>query len=172
VTEICGLPGSGRTTLCLRYASKHKTLWIDTEGCLCPPEAVELKVVRVHDHLQLFALQYRLIDLIEKNEPEVIVVDSISAPMRGEMSNETPLRTAVLCDFGNFLKRIAAERGLAVMVTNHLSRLPFHGLVRTLGGAWGQIPTHCFETRKSNLGERVLRVRKSACLALTEIPFT
>jgi hypothetical protein len=92
--------------------------------------------------------------------------------MRGEASTETPTRTAILCDFGNFLKLTAAERGVAVLVTNHLTRLPFHGLIRTLGGAWGQIATHCFETRTSSLGDRILRVRKSPCLARVDLSFT
>jgi predicted ATP-dependent serine protease len=172
VTEICGLPGTGRTTLCLRYASHHKALWIDTEGCLCPPEGLALCLIRIHDHLQLFALHYRLRAILDQIAPELIVIDSIAAPMRGEVSNETPTRTALLCDFGNYLKQVAADRGIAVLVTNHMSKLPFHGFVRTLGGAWGQIPTHCFETKTSGTGDRVLRVRKSPSLARTEISFS
>jgi hypothetical protein len=38
--------------------------------------------------------------------------------MRGEAANETPARITLLCEFGNFLKKIVAKRGLAVLVAN------------------------------------------------------
>jgi RecA/RadA recombinase len=169
VTEICGLPGSGRTTLCLRYARHHKTLWIDTEGCLCPPEGTTLSLMRIHDHIQLFALIYKLRGLVEKTDPELIVIDSIAGPLRGEASGENVSRTPLLCDLGNLLKSLAAERGLAVLVTNHMSKLQFHGFVRTLGQAWAHIPVHCIEAKKTGMGDHYLRVLKSPCIRRSDI---
>jgi hypothetical protein len=148
VTQICGLPGSGLTTLCLRYARHHKTLWIDTEGCLCPPEGTTLSLMRIHDHVQMFALIYKLRRLVDKIDPEVIVIDSIAGPLRGEASSENINRTPLLCDLGNLLKSLAAGRALAVLVTIHMSKLQFHGFVRALGYAWAHIPAHSLEAKK------------------------
>lgn len=169
LTEICGMPGSGRTHLCLRYAHNHKTLWIDTEGCLSPPEGMELYLVRIHDHLQLFALIYKIPLLMERIAPEVIVIDSIAAALRGEASSDSVDRTALLAELARTLKVVAAKHGIPVIVTNHMSKVPYHGNVRTLGKAWASTPTHCFETRKGFSGSRVLRVLKSPSIPRIDI---
>ena len=171
LVEICGLPGSGRTTLCLRYARGHRTLWIDTEGCLAPPEDMTLSVIRVHDHLQLFALVYKLPLLAAKMSPELIVIDSVAAPIRGESSYENSNRTPLLAELARCLKLIAARLGIPVLVTNHMIKTPGYSSTRTLGPAWASMPIHCFEVRKSSMGPRVLRVVKSPCLPKTEFEF-
>lgn len=173
VSEICGMPGSGRTTFCLRYAQvlmkkNECTLWIDTEGCLVPPSGLTLKTIRIHDHLQFFALTYKLRSIVNMINPKLIVVDSIAGTMRGEASNESN-RTALLWEFVNALKKIAAETGCAIFITNHLSYMQFHGMIRTLGQSLANAPTHCFEIKKSGLGSRTLRILKSPCLPKIDI---
>ncbi|OHT13897.1 hypothetical protein TRFO_15773 [Tritrichomonas foetus] len=179
LTEICGLPGSGRTTLCLRYAQyasqmlsnetlSGNTLWIDTEGCLFPPKGLKLAVIRIHDHLQLFSLTHRLKKIVDSINPAMIVVDSIAATMRGEASADSS-RTALLWEFAKTLKIIAAERGIAVFITNHMSKIQFHGFVRTLGPSWQNVPTHCFELKSIQAGSRQLRIIKSPCLPRIDI---
>ena len=170
LTEICGLPGSGRTTLCLRYASLSPgtTLWIDTEGCLFPPKGVKLAVLRIHDHLQLFSLTHRIRKIVDKIDPSLIVVDSIASTMRGEAAVDSA-RTPLLWEFASEMKKIASERGIAVLITNHMAKVQFHGFVRTLGQSWQNIPTHCFEIKAMHERVRVLRVLKSPCLPRIEI---
>lgn len=173
LTEICGLPGSGRTTLCLRYAKEVQpgtTLWIDTEGCLYPPKGLVLSVIRIHDHLQLFALTHRIASIVESINPSLIVVDSIAATMRGEASTDSG-RTSLLWEFAIVLKKIAAEKGIAVILTNHLSKLQFQSFISTLGPAWQNACTHCFEV-KNNSGGRLLRIIKSPCLPRIDISMT
>ncbi|KAH0794672.1 DNA repair protein RAD51 4 isoform X1 [Histomonas meleagridis] len=173
LTEICGLPGSGRTTLCLRYAQQlnpnYRTLWIDTEGCIVPPNGLSLPVIRIHDHIQFFALTHCLPAIISNVQPRLIVVDSIAATMRGEAANEAQSRTSLLWEFAKVLKRIASETGCAVLVTNHMSFMQYHGFIRTLGQSWANAPTHCFEVKKSGSGTRTLRVLKSPCLPRIDI---
>ena len=171
LVEICGLPGSGRTSLCLRYAKGRRTLWIDTEGCLMPPEGITLSVIRIHDHLQLFALIHKLPALVDRMQPELVVIDSVAAPIRGESSCENSNRTPLLAELARCLKVIAVRHGIPVLVTNHMIKTPSHGNMRTLGPAWASMPTHSFEVRKSAMGSRVLRVIKSPCLPRSEIPF-
>lgn len=175
ITEISGLPGSGRTTLCLRYASglgpNGRVLWIDTEGCLNPSSGLKVHSIRILDHLQFFALTYQLPSIVEKFQPNLIVIDSIAATLRGQASEEAKTRTALLGDFIKVLKKIAVELGIAVLITNHLSKLQFHGFIRTLGQSWSLSPTHCFELRKF-AGSRIIRVIKSPCIPRIDISMT
>jgi RecA/RadA recombinase len=120
----------------------------------------------------MFALIYRLRSLVEKIDPQLIVIDSIAGPLRGEASSENISRTPLLCDLGNLLKSLAAERGLAVLVTNHMSKLQFHGFVRTLGHAWAHIPAHCIEAKKTAMGDHYLRILKSPCIRRSDIQLT
>lgn len=173
ITELCGLPGSGRTTLCFRYAKEilpEPTLWIDTEGCLYPPKGLQLPVIRIHDHLQMFALTHNIESIVETMNPSLIVIDSIAATMRGEASTDSG-RTSLLWEFAITLKKIAAERGIAVIITNHLSKLQFSSFVSTLGPSWQNACTHCFEVKNTSTG-RILRVIKSPCLPRVDISMT
>jgi hypothetical protein len=130
-----------------------------------------LELMRIHDHVQMLALIYKLRGLVEKIDPKLIVIDSIAGPLWGEASSENMSRTPLLCDLGNFLKSLVAERGLAVLVTNHMSKLQFHGFVRTLGHAWAHIPVHCIEAKKTGMGDHYLRVLKSPCIPWSDIRF-
>lgn len=173
VTEICGMPGSGRTTLCLRYAAAlarrgERTLWIDTEGCLVPPRGLALPTLRVHDHVQFFALTRKLPSIVRDTAPRLIVVDSIAGSVRGAAAGDSN-RTALLWELVNALKRIAAETGCAVLVTNHMSFLQFRGMTRALGQSLAHAATHCFEVRRPGIGPRVLRVLKSPCLPRIDV---
>lgn len=173
ITEISGLPGSGRTTLCLRYAKEVQpgiTLWIDTEGCLYPPKGLQLAVIRIHDHLQFFALTHKIADIVEAIKPSLIVVDSIAATMRGEASTDAG-RTSLLWEFAIMLKKIAAQIGIPVLITNHLSKLQFQSFVSTLGPSWQNVCTHSFEIKNLSDG-RILRVIKSPCLPRIDIQMT
>ena len=167
ITEICGLPGSGRTTLCLRYAENHKTLWIDTEGCLIPPKIHQISVLRILDHIQFFSLIYSLPNLVSEFQPELIVIDSVAATLRG-IAADDGARTALLWEFLKVLRIIAAKTGIAVLLTNHMSKLQFHGFIPTLGPSWTHAPTHNFELRRRG-DERVLRILKSPVLPKIEI---
>jgi hypothetical protein len=117
----------------------------------------------------MFALIYKLRRLVEEIDPELIVIDSIAGPLRGEASSENISRTPLLCDLGNLLKTLAVERGLAELVTNHMSKRQFHGFVRTLGHAWAHIPSHCLEAKKTGMGDRYLGVLKSPCISRSDI---
>ena len=177
VTEFSGEPGSGRTSICLRYAANlpegKKTLWIDTEGSLIPPKGVVLNVVRPLDFIMFFAMRYQIPRIAEEmgDELGLIVIDSIAAPLRGKSAVEIASeRTNMLWEMVKMLKSIAVERGIAVLLTNHLSMTIFHGVTRTLGNSWSHAPTHCFEIKKHPSG-RFLKIIKSPCLPKTEISF-
>lgn len=177
VTEFSGEPGAGRTSLCLKYAENlpegKKTLWIDTEGSLVPPKGVVLNVVRPLDFVMFFAMCYQIPRIAEEmgDDLGLIVIDSIAAPLRGQSAVEIASeRTNMLWEMVKMLKSIAVERGIAVLLTNHLSMTIFHGTTRTLGNSWSHAPTHCFEIKKHS-SWRFLRVIKSPCLPKTDISF-
>lgn len=175
VTEICGIPGSGRTSLCLRYAESisdsYSTLWIDTEGALCIPKNLKLHVLRILDHPMLFSLTRTLPKVVDSiGNVGLIVIDSIAAPLRGQAVDMQGDRTSMLWEFVKVLKSIAVSKGIAVLITNHLTTVPFHGNTPSLGHSWSHACTHRVEIRKSNMG-RVLRILKSPCLLVNEIPF-
>ena len=177
VTEICGLPGSGRTTFCMRYAANLpdglQTLWIDTEGALTPPKNLSLNVIRPLDFLMLFALIYQIPKIVDDMGQNLglIVIDSIAALLRGQNAAEiSGERTNMLWEMIRKLKEIAVERGIAVLLTNHMSMTIFHGTTRTLGNSWSHAPTHCFEIKKYNSG-RTLKILKSPCIPKIDIPF-
>ena len=177
VTEICGMPGAGRTTFCLRYAANLPegltTLWIDTEGALIPPKDLTLHVIRPLDFIMFFALIYQIPKIADEMGKSLglIVIDSIASLLRGQnaaqISNE---RTNMLWEMIHMLKEIAIERGIAVLLTNHMSMTIFHGTTRTLGNSWSHAPTHCFEIKKYNSG-RTLKILKSPCIPKVDIPF-
>lgn len=123
----------------------------------------------VYDHLQVYGLIYKLPLLVERIKPELIVIDSIAAPLRGEASNDTTDRTAMLSELGRTLKMIAASNGIPVLVTNHMSKVPQIGNTRTLGKVWASTPTHCFEMRKAHGGQRTMRVLKSPSVPKIDI---
>lgn len=173
LTELCGLPGSGRTTLCFRYAKETlpgTTLWIDTEGCLYPPKGLQLSVIHIHDYLQMFALTHKIASIVESLNPSLIVVDSIAATMRGEASMDLG-RTSLLWELAIALKKIASEKGIAVILTNHLSKIQFSSYISTLGPSWQNACTHCFEVKNVS-GGRVLRILKSPCLPRVDLSMT
>ncbi|EAY14440.1 hypothetical protein TVAG_426330 [Trichomonas vaginalis G3] len=175
VTEICGIPGSGRTSLCLRYADSisntHSTLWIDTEGGLCVPKDLKLHVLRVLDHPMLFSLTRTIPKLVNDiGNVGLIVIDSIAAPLRGQAVEMQGDRTSMLWELVKVLKSIAISKGIAVLITNHLSTVPFHGNVPSLGHSWSHACTHRVEIKKSNIG-RILRILKSPCLVTNDISF-
>jgi hypothetical protein len=122
--------------------------------------------------MQMFALIYKLRGRVEKIHPELIVIDSIAEQLQGETSSENISRTPLLCDLGDLLKSIAAEWDLVVLVTNHMSKLQFHGLALTLGHAWAHTSVHCIEAKKTGIGNHYLRVLKSPCIRRSEIQFS
>lgn len=173
ISEISGLPGSGRTTLCLRYAKSilpKNTLWIDTEGCLYPPKGLILSVIRIHDHLQIFGLTHSIQQIVDSLNPSLIVIDSIAATMRGEASTDFN-RTSLLWELAKTLKVVASEKGIAVLMTNHMSKLQFQSYAPTLGASWQNVPTHSFEIRDFS-GSKIFRIVKSPCLPRMDIEMT
>lgn len=178
LTEICGLPGAGKTILCLKYAAnlpKNKTtLWIDTEGCLYKPEGLEsIQYLRVFDPLELFSVVKKIRKYLDdsSNEIGLIVIDSLAAHLRGQTNDDVAVRTCMIWDLIKTLRTVACEYGIAVLYTNHMKYVKLKGYVRTLGDSFNHAPTHCLEIKNVSNRYRKLIILKSPCIPRTDINF-
>jgi len=177
VTEICGLPGVGRTTFCLKVASglpeSKETLWIDTEGSLSLPKDLKLNHLRILDHIQFFALVHRIPSIIDSMGDKIglIVVDSVAASLRGQPAESGIERTSILWELVKMFRKIAFEKGIAVLITNQMAAKPYFGHHRTLGESWGHAATHCLEVKRIGNSKRIIKIAKSPNIPHFDVSF-
>ncbi|XP_062870282.1 DNA repair protein RAD51 homolog 3 isoform X2 [Trichomycterus rosablanca] len=188
-TEICGVPGIGKTQLCLQLAVDvqipacfgglgGKALFIDTEGSFVVQRVVDMAeaavehcallaedeeqrraledftlekilsgvfLVRCRDYVDLLAEVYLLPDFLKKHpEVQLVVIDSIAFPFRHDFEDLSQ-RTRLLNGFSQQLIQLAAQRSIAVVLTNQMTTKIADGqskLVPALGESWGHAATH------------------------------
>lgn len=116
IVLLCGLPNSGKTTLCRQWATENTgrhILWVDTDwnGPLPPPLADRVA------YLQISGID-AIVAAIENAEPGSVFVldsiDSISDP-KGRLSKSTMLRR---------IWRTAIEHGVTVIGTLTVRNAP------------------------------------------------
>ncbi|KAG2227544.1 hypothetical protein INT45_002229 [Circinella minor] len=154
VTEVVGESSSGKTQLCLQLClSVQKpdipcsggAVYIHSEGQLptvrldqlahaygqkynMDPNTLKRTIHTMHikdREMQYRVLCYQLpVLLARRKNIRVVVIDSISAPYRGDNTvnnNDRFERINEICDIGSRLKRIAYEHNVAVVVINQVS---------------------------------------------------
>ncbi|XP_074119661.1 DNA repair protein RAD51 homolog 4 isoform X3 [Sminthopsis crassicaudata] len=127
VTEITGAPASGKTQA----------------GAL-----QRIHVVRVFDIFQLMDTLQDLRGSISKQVTsasgpvKIVVVDSVSAVVSPLLGGQHSEGLALMMQLARELKTLARELGIAVLVTNHVTREWENGKLRpALGRSWSFVPS-------------------------------
>ena len=170
ITEIVGMPGAGRTRLCVRYASvaskSGNVLWFDGDGSLHVPSGTQLSYIRVSDYLELFAYAHTIGSLLSEVSPVLIVFDSIASVLRGS-AKEIKTRNTVVWGLVRELKMYALQHGIAVLMTNQFTQRPDRigkmRLERSMGFFWSTVPAHVLEIRETG-GKRELKLLESTTI--------
>ncbi|NP_001264867.1 DNA repair protein RAD51 homolog 4 isoform 2 [Mus musculus] len=167
VTEIVGGPGSGKTQVCLCVAAnvahslQQNVLYVDSNGGMTASRLLQLLQARTQDEeKQASALQriqvvrsfdiFRMLDMLQdlrgtiaqqeatsSGAVKVVIVDSVTAvvaPLLGGL--------ALMMQLARELKILARDLGVAVVVTNHLTR-DWDGrrFKPALGRSWSFVPS-------------------------------
>ncbi|XP_054857883.1 DNA repair protein RAD51 homolog 4 isoform X1 [Eublepharis macularius] len=186
VTELTGAPGSGKTQVCLHIAAniseslKQRVLYIDSTGGFTATRLLQLLQRRTeNEEEQVEALQriqvvrvfdaYKVLDVLHEFRSTVaqevvsasapvkmVVVDSVSAVIYPLLGSRQPDGMAFMMHVARELKTLAKELGVAVVVTNHVTRDASCGQVKpALGRSWSFVPSTrvLLENNKESCGE-------------------
>ncbi len=136
ITNVYGPAGSGKTNICLSAVlqSTKKTLYIDSEGSFSLDRFRQLggnneKLSRivfidVHTWNEQYENTLKLERIIEKNDVDLIVVDSLVALYRLVLDtsdqNTVSRVNRQLATIYSVLSKIAREKNIPVLVTNQV----------------------------------------------------
>ncbi|KAJ7309000.1 hypothetical protein JRQ81_008284 [Phrynocephalus forsythii] len=186
LTELVGAPASGKTQVCLSIAAHtahslhHEVLYIDSTSGFTATRLLQLlqgwtedeeeqaealrriHVVRVFD-------AYKMLDalaefrsnvahqIMSASRPaKVLLVDSISAVIYPLLGSQQPEGLALMMHLALELKMLAKDFGMAVVLTNHVTRDASNGLLKpALGRSWSFVPSTrvLLEVRKDPTGK-------------------
>ncbi|XP_020861786.1 DNA repair protein RAD51 homolog 4 isoform X1 [Phascolarctos cinereus] len=172
VTEITGPPASGKTQVCLctaanvAYSLGQNVLYIDSTGGLMASRLLQLLQARTEDEEeQAGALQrihvvrvfdiFQMLDALQdlrgtisqqvtsaSGPVKIVVVDSVSAVVSPLLGGQHSEGLALMMQLARELKTLARELGIAVLVTNHVTRERDSGKLRpALGRSWSFVPS-------------------------------
>uniref|UniRef100_A0A8D1T2X0 DNA repair protein RAD51 homolog 4 n=1 Tax=Sus scrofa TaxID=9823 RepID=A0A8D1T2X0_PIG len=172
VTEIVGGPGSGKTQVCLCVAAnvahslQQKVLYIDSNGGLTASRILQLLQARTSDEEeQAGALQriqvvrvfdiFQMLDVLQDlrgavaqqvsssaGTVKVVVVDSVTAVVSPLLGGQQREGLALMMQLARELKTLARDLGVAVVVTNHVTRDRDSGKHKpALGRSWSFVPS-------------------------------
>ncbi|XP_058558781.1 DNA repair protein RAD51 homolog 3 isoform X2 [Neofelis nebulosa] len=163
-TEICGVPGVGKTQLCMQLAVdvqipecfggvEGEAVFIDTEGSFMVDRVVDLATACIqHLHLiteahmgeELLAQVYLLPDFLsEHSKVRLVIVDGIAFPFRHDL-DDLSLRSRLLNGLAQQMISLANNHRLAVLLTNQMTTKIDRNqalLVPALGESWGHAAT-------------------------------
>nr|KAF6416924.1 hypothetical protein HJG59_015249 [Molossus molossus] len=172
VTEITGVPGSGKTQVCLCVAAnvahslQQNVLYIDSNGGLTASRILQLLQARTPDEEeQAEALQriqvvhafdiFQMLDVLQdlrgavaqqvsnsSGTVKVIIVDSVTAVISPLLGGQQREGLALMMQLAQELKTLARDLGVAVLVTNHMTRDRDSGKLKpALGLSWSFVPS-------------------------------
>uniref|UniRef100_A0A8C3WXY9 DNA repair protein n=2 Tax=Catagonus wagneri TaxID=51154 RepID=A0A8C3WXY9_9CETA len=172
VTEIVGGPGSGKTQVCLCVAAnvahslQQKVLYIDSNGGLTASRILQLLQAKTSDEEeQAGALQriqvvrafdiFQMLDVLQdlrgavaqqvsrsSGTVKVVVVDSVTAVVSPLLGGQQREGLALMMQLARELKTLARDLGVAVVVTNHMTRDRDSGKHKpALGRSWSFVPS-------------------------------
>ncbi|KAK2961385.1 putative DNA repair protein RAD51 [Blattamonas nauphoetae] len=193
------------------FGPNSEAVYIDTEGSFMPDRAAmmaeslsthipqaptvqefltRIHVYRPHSHTTLLATVRNLPTFLEQHpHVHLIVIDSISAPLRHQFEDGISTRNLIITEIASALNSIAKMNKIAVVCTNQLTTKPPKSqpqsepqqeaqLLPALGDVWTQHVTHRIVLRmalqKQTLQPiRIATVLKSpVALSTTSTPFT
>lgn len=135
LTEIIGLPGMGKTQLCIQLSASvlknnGQVLYIDTEGSFSIGRLLQMSgntintsdlvVYRVTSVAQLLSIVLELNKImLEYTRVKIIIIDSIAFLFKG--ISDFNQRSQWLNQIGQELKKIAFEKGILIVLTNQMT---------------------------------------------------
>ncbi|XP_042298582.1 DNA repair protein RAD51 homolog 4 isoform X2 [Sceloporus undulatus] len=172
ITELVGAPASGKTQVCLRIAAntalslKQEVLYIDAMGGFTASRLLQLLQCQTDDEeAQVEALQrvqvirvfeaYKMLDVLQdfrsslaqqavsgSGMAKVLVVDSVSAVIYPLLGSRQPDGMALMMHLALELKTLAKDFGMAVVLTNHVTKDPNSSHLKpALGRSWSFVPS-------------------------------
>ncbi|KAM8815620.1 DNA repair protein RAD51 homolog 4 isoform 1-T1 [Rhynchonycteris naso] len=172
VTEIVGVPGSGKTQVCLCVAAnvahslQQNVLYIDSNGGLTASRLLQLLQARTPDEEeQAGALQriqvvrafdiFQMLDVLQdlrgavaqqvshsSGTLKVVIVDSVTAVVSPLLGGQQREGMALMMQLAQELKTLARDLGVAVVVTNHMTRDRDSGKLKpAMGRSWSFVPS-------------------------------
>ncbi|XP_053130654.1 DNA repair protein RAD51 homolog 4 isoform X2 [Hemicordylus capensis] len=172
MTEFVGASGSGKTQVCLKIAAtvsqslRQGVLYLDSMGGFTASRLLQmLQGGTEKEEEQAAALQriqvvcafdaYTMLDALQdvrssmaqqvisaSGPVRVVVVDSISAVISPLLGSRHPDGMALIMHLARELNMLAKEFGMAVVVTNHVTRDASNGLFKpALGRSWSFVPS-------------------------------
>ncbi|GAB1296568.1 DNA repair protein RAD51 homolog 4 [Apodemus speciosus] len=172
VTELVGGPGSGKTQVCLCVAAnvahslQQNVLYVDSSGGMTASRLLQLLQARTRDEeKQANALQriqvvrsfdiFQMLDMLQdlrgtiaqqaatsSGTVKVVIVDSVTAVVAPLLGGQQREGLALMMQLARELKILARELGVAVLVTNHLTRdRDGRRFKPALGRSWAFVPS-------------------------------
>nr|XP_020659597.1 DNA repair protein RAD51 homolog 4 isoform X1 [Pogona vitticeps] len=172
LTEFVGAPGSGKTQVCLNIAAhithslQQDVLYVDSTGGFTATRLLQLLQGRTeNEEEQAEALRriqvvhvfdaYKMLDVFQEfrsnvaqqimnasTPAKVLVVDSISAVVYPLLGSRQPEGMALMMHLALDLKMLAKDFGMAVVLTNYVTRDASDGLLKpALGRSWSFVPS-------------------------------
>ncbi|XP_041582122.1 DNA repair protein RAD51 homolog 4 isoform X2 [Vulpes lagopus] len=140
VTEIVGGPGSGKTQVCLcvaanvAYGLQQNVVYIDSTGGLTASRILQLLQARTPDEeVQVSSASGTV---------KVVIVDSVTAVVSPLLGGQQREGLALMMQLARELKTLARDLGMAVVVTNHMTRDRDSGELKpALGRSWSFVPS-------------------------------
>jgi len=146
ITEISGESGAGKSQVCLHLASiaaiQHiPVIYLQTEAtfpisrlkqilssrCESSEDIEEsmnrIYIMKIHNYTHMLSLLDNHIQpLIQEKEVKLLIVDSITALVRGDKDIENiSERTEILNNLGNMIKVLSTKHQLATLLVNQVS---------------------------------------------------
>eukprot|EP01023_Acetabularia_acetabulum_P002041 TRINITY_DN10791_c0_g1_i2.p1 TRINITY_DN10791_c0_g1~~TRINITY_DN10791_c0_g1_i2.p1 ORF type:complete len:303 (-),score=33.88 TRINITY_DN10791_c0_g1_i2:272-1180(-) len=194
LTEIIGLPGVGKTQLCMQlciqvqlqqHQQRDCALYIDADGSLnhfrlqqmifsrklnsiCSNLMENITTIRTTDHLQLFAACRGLERIIQRSpQIKLVIVDSVAYHLRQKFANNRLQALAVL---SQELTKVAIKYDVAIVLTNQVTYREGNR-VPALGESWTHVcPTQIAIALNHDM-VRMATLLKSSQLPLKSAPF-
>nr|XP_044991832.1 DNA repair protein RAD51 homolog 4-like [Jaculus jaculus] len=172
MTEIVGGPGSGKTQVCVCVAAnvahglQQNVLYVDSNGGFPASCLLQLLQARTQDEEeQAGALQriqvarafdiFQMLDVLQdlrgavaqqvtgsSGTVKVVMVDSVTAVVAPLLGGQQREGLALIMQLARELKTLAWDLGVAVVVTNHLTRDRDNGKFKpALGRSWSFVPS-------------------------------
>ncbi|XP_038184568.1 DNA repair protein RAD51 homolog 4 isoform X1 [Arvicola amphibius] len=172
VTEIAGGPRSGKTQVCLCVAAnvahslQQNVLYVDSNGGMTASRLLQLLQARTQDEeKQAGALRriqvayafdiFRMLDMLQdlrgamaqqatasSGTVKVVIVDSVTAVVAPLLGGQQREGLALMMQLARELKILARDLGVAVVVTNHLTRdRDGRRFKPALGRSWSFVPS-------------------------------
>ncbi len=149
ITEIYGEGGSGKTNLCLQIAINvakkgDLVVYVDTEGVsmerfkqLGGNEEIAKKILfyKIYKFSQQTSIIERIVNLVDKKDIPLIIIDSLTEFYRAERGVEEDLSSQKSLAWQlAILSSVARRKNIAVLVTNQIYMNTSTGELKPIGG--------------------------------------